>query len=219
MKRYIFCSSAAVYNNSRNITTEDSLLGVNNTWGEYSLNKLEAEKYILNMTKINELKATIFRPSYIYGDGNNLYREAYFFDRITSSKVIPIPDDDVKVQFIHIEDLIKNFECAMYNPYDCRAYNLTSPKRFTWEEIINICGHIVGKKPLLKKVSLNNIDARSFFPFRSYDFNLDITALRENGFHSPMIYLEEGLKSSYNWYSKEKPSLEDNRMTMIEKVI
>lgn len=218
VKRYIFCSSAAVYKNSKNFTDESSILGSNDTWGDYGLNKVEAENYILNLTRNNDLKATIFRPAYIYGEGNNLYREAYFFDRISSNKVIPIPDDDVKVQFIHIEDLVKNFECAMYNPHDCRAYNLTSPKRFTWEEIINICGKVIGIKPILKKIPINNIDIRSFFPFRSYDFNLDITALRDNGFHSPMIYLEEGLQSSYNWYSKEKPMLEDKKMEMVDHI-
>lgn len=215
LKRYIFCSTAAVYNDNKNITGENYPLGANEAWGDYALNKIKAEDYILNMTKNSSLRATIFRPSYIYGEGNTLYRESYFFDSILSNKVIPIPDDDVKVQFIHIEDLVKNFECAMYNPYDCRAYNLTSPKRFTWEEIINICGKIVGIQPKIKKIPINNLDVRSFFPFRSYDFNLDITALRENGFHSPMIYLEEGLNYCYNWYTKEKPMLEDKKMEMI----
>ncbi|MEG2290873.1 MAG: NAD-dependent epimerase/dehydratase family protein [Clostridium sp.] len=202
LKRYIFCSSASVYLDSKDELTEDSQTCNNSS----IYNKYEAENYIFNLIDKRNLHATIFRPSYIYGEENNHYRESYFFDRINEDKVIQVPDDTVSVQFIYIQDLVKVLECAIYNDNDKRAYNLTSPNRVSWIEFINTCGKIMNKTPKINLVSTSNSDTtiNSFFPFKSINYNLNIKDLRENGFHLPVIYLDEGLKRTYEWYLKEK---------------
>lgn len=202
LKRYIFCSSASVYLDSKEQVTESSPTGC--TCSIY--NKYESENYILNLIDKKNLHATIFRPTYIYGEENNHYRESYFFDRINEGNVIQVPDDTVSVQFIYIQDLVKVLECAIYNDNDKRAYNLTSPNCVSWVEFINTCGKIMGKTPKINLVSTTNNDTttNSFFPFKSINYNLSIKDLRENGFHLPVIYLQDGLKLTYEWYLKEK---------------
>lgn len=200
LKRYIFCSSASVYLDSEEQLTESSPTGTSSN----IYNKYEAENYILELINKKNLPATIFRPSYIYGEENNHYRECYFFDSIEKNNIIPVPDDNVLVQFIHIQDLVKVLECSIYNDNDKRAYNLTSPNRVSWIDFINICGDIMGKAPKIKLISTNNTDSSKFFPFKSINYNLSIKDLRKNGFHLPVIYLEDGLKSVYDWYLSEK---------------
>ena len=173
---------------------------------------MQAEHYINELIKNKGLHATIFRPSYIYGEGNDLYRECFFFDKIKNDEVILVPEDDVKVQFIHIQDLVKAFECAIYNDNDNRSYNLTSPDLYSWDEVIKSCASILNKEAKIKKIPLSNSEVRSYFPFRSTNFNLNIMDLRENGFHLPVIYLKEGLEMSYKWYLDKKPFYQDSKL-------
>lgn len=197
LKRYIFCSSASVYLASKSQLTEDSPTGIS------SNNKSEAENYIFELISKKNLPATIFRPTYIYGEENNHYRECYFFDSISKDNIITVPDDNILVQFIHIQDLVKVFECAIFNDNDKRAYNLSNPDCISWVDFINMCGKLMKRKAKIKLVSTNDNEVHSFFPFRSINYNLSIKNLRENGFHTPIIRLEDGLNSTYSWYLKE----------------
>ena len=218
LKRYVFCSSGAVYALSDKRITENSKIEPNEIWGDYGKDKLQCEKMIFDLIEKNNLHATILRPSYILGAGNNLYREAYFFDKIINHEIIPIPEDNVKVQFIDILDVVKNFECAMYNDNDCRAYNLSTRQDITFQEFIEACGKVVGIDPIIKKIPVNKTDVRRYFPFRNINFCLDITDLRENGLHSPMYNIEQCLTHSYKWYCDKKPQLKDDRMDLIDEL-
>ena len=66
----------------------------------------------------------------------HIKERSYFFEKIINDEEIQIPDEDTKVQFIHIEDLVKNFECAMYNEFDCRVYNITHPVRYSFKNLL-----------------------------------------------------------------------------------
>ena len=200
LEKYIFCSSASVYGDHSELTTENSPVDKESIWGDYSRNKIECEEFILDNIKNNNLKATIFRPTYIYGEGNTHKRESYFFEKILNGEEILVPNEDTKIQFIHIEDLVKNFECAMYNKFDCRIYNLTHPATYTFEEFINACAKTVGKDVKITKAPREEIN---FFPFRKFNFNIDIMDMRENGFHSPMVTLDEGLSFAYKWFKNQ----------------
>ena len=58
---------------------------------------------------------------------------------------------------------------------------------------------VLGKKPELIKVS-SDIPARTYFPFRDYEYVLDVT--RQNAILKPSVALEEGLRDSYLWYKE-----------------
>ena len=210
LKKYIFCSSGSVYVPSDVLIDEDFERGENYNWGDYGLNKKKAEDFIIN----SGITYTIFRPPYIYGENNNLYRETYFFDRINNEKVIPMPfGKGAKTQFIHIDDVVRVFESAM-NTNGSAVYNVTNPELISWEELITKCGEVVGKKPLIKKIDTSEVmlEPRSYFPFRDVTYTLDIKHLVEDKLYIPAISLEEGLKQAYEWYKSVKPNLSDDRM-------
>lgn len=217
LKKYIFCSSGAVYKPSNKVINEDAESGENPNWGQYGLDKKEAEEFIINSC----IPYIIFRPTYIYGQNNNLYREAYFFDRIKNKEVIPMPyGNNTKTQFIHIEDFIKVFESAMYNENTYKIYNLTNPELVSWEYLISTCGEVVGENPTIKKIDVHKTkyETRSYFPFRDVTYLLDIKKLIEDGLYVPKISLKDGLEKAYNWYIINKPALKDTRMDKIEEL-
>lgn len=215
LKKYIFCSSGAVYKPS-NITMEECFeTGENPNWGKYGIDKKEAEDFIIN----SGIPYIIFRPTYIYGENNNLYREAYFFDRINNNKVIPLPfGNNIKTQFIHIDDLIRIFESVMYSKSVSKIYNVTNPEIISWKYFIRKCGEVVGKNPIIKKIDINKIqlEPRAYFPFRDVTYMLDIKQLVEDRLYVPNISLEKGLERAYRWYTDRKSNLND--IKMMEKV-
>ncbi|MEG2246210.1 MAG: NAD-dependent epimerase/dehydratase family protein [Romboutsia sp.] len=218
LKKYIVLSSGAVYKDSSKSAREDHEKGENNHWGNYGLEKKQAEDFVIN----SDIPYIIVRPTYIYGPNNNFYREYYFFDRISQNKKIPVPEGkDVVNQFIYIEDLVKVLESLIHTDKVREAYNVTNPQLISWNELIETCGFVVGKLPIIKYVDKNKVklEERKYFPFRNIDYKLDIDKLIEHGLYIPNILLHEGLQKTYEWYSFKKPRMHDKKMDKIEEII
>jgi len=221
LDKYVLCSSGSVYRPSDNPVSEVADRGENLNWGQYGLDKKEAEDYLFDLNRKNGFPVIIFRPTYIYGENNNLYRETYFFDRIKYNQIIPVPSgNDTRTQFIHIEDLIKVFESSISNKNIGSAYNVTNPEVVSWNKLVNSCAAAIGKKAFIKEIdSSKNIKARSYFPFRDVTYLLDISNLVRDGFYVPNINLKEGLAKAYKGYANELPRINDLGMNMIEHVL
>ena len=213
--KYIFCSSGAVYKESNNIVNEEYEVGENKNWGKYGIDKREAEDYIINA----DIPYAIFRPSYIYGEENNLYREAYFFDRIKENKVIPLPyGNNTKVQFIYIEDILKVFESVMYTSENKGIYNVTNPELVSWDYLIKACSLSVREEAIIKNIDSNKYEVRTYFPFRDVTYMLNIDKLINDGLYVPKISLLEGLEKSYKWYVENNIKLSDIRMNKVDEL-
>lgn len=221
LKRYIFCSSGAVYKPSDNIISENFETGYNNNWQKYGIDKLKAEEYLKNEYNENNLPVVIFRPTYIYGKNNNLYRECYLFDRLTSNKAIPIPSGDTLVQFIYIDDLLNVFESAMYEEICIgKEYNVTNPETISWSQLVKTAARVAGVNENIKLVPNGKVEnSREYFPFRNCSYLLSIDKLIRDGLFTPNINIFEGLKKSYDWYINENPKLKDDKMKKIEYVL
>lgn len=218
LKNYIFCSSGSVYEETEELAGENFPRGMNKNWGDYGLNKKKAEDYLFELHEKEGFPVTIFRPTYIYGEGNNLYREVFLFDRITKGLPIAIPAGNKRNQFIHIEDLAKTFESAMYSKRAIgKGYNLTHPEEITWKDLCTTAMEVVGKKVEIKEIDYwgRGIEPRSFFPFRDVTYLLDMKKLKEDGLYEPKLVLEDGLGKAYEWYCKENPKLKDGRMVEV----
>lgn len=226
IKRYVFCSSGAVYIPSDEIVSEDYSRGENPNWGAYGLNKKEAEDYLFGLYEKDKFPCTMFRPTYIYGEWNNLYRETYLFDRITKGLDIPIPEGNTTTQFIHINDVVKTFESALYcDTAVGQAYNITHPEIISWHDLVETAMETADSKIEIVKVSKSFMDnlnikiSREFFPFRDVTYMLDIQKLKEDGLHSPTISIKEGLKKSFRWYNEKNFDIKDLRMNKIDLVL
>ncbi|MBU5316054.1 NAD-dependent epimerase/dehydratase family protein [Clostridium bornimense] len=189
VKKYVFCSSGAVYPSTDEIISEAYKTGYNENWGSYGTNKKEAEDSLI----ASNLKYCIFRPTYIYGEDNNLYRERFFMDKILNNETIPIPPKNSSIQFISIDDVVKTFESAILNEDIVGIFNLTHPSIYTFEEIAFTIAKALEKDYKIKRVT-ENIPARSYFPFRDVTYLLNTDKLKNSNLHYPTIDLEEGIR-------------------------
>lgn len=221
LKKYIFCSSGAVYKPAHLLISEDFDRGENPHWGKYGTDKLEAEDFLFEMHKTHGFPVVIFRPPYIYGENNNLYREVYFFDRIASGKPVPVPfGNEILTQFIYIDDLVKVFESAMTGGLEGKAYNVAMDEPVSWELLVKCCGEAAGCRAEIKKVdvTVEPSEVRSYFPFRDVYYMLDVSGVLRDNLYTPSTGLSKGLKRTYQWYAKVKPALSDPRMSRVDQV-
>ena len=220
LKKYVVLSSAAVYKNSQNYISEDDEKGINPAGDQYGIEKAEAESYIIK----SDIPYIIIRPTHIYGPENNLYRETYFFDRIREGKAIPVPSDKnepVVNQFIYIDDFVKVLYSLIKNDRVREVYNVSTPQCITWKKLIETCGEVVGKEPIIKYVDSDKIKIkeRSYFPFKNTSCILEIEKLIDHGLYIPNILLEKGLRKTYEWYIKNKPKMDDKEMVEVDQVL
>ena len=201
-KQYILISSASVYNNIESTpANEESQTGENLIWGDYAKNKYLAEKKTIENSKIYNFKYTIFRPFYIYGVGNNLDRENYFFSRIKYNLPIYIPSKHNIIQFGYVEDLALAIESSIGNSdFYNQTFNISGDEYVTMSEFSEICGKVMNKKAIIKYINTeeNKIKARDWFPFREVNLFGDISKLENTGFRNTYSLIQ-GLEKTYKY--------------------
>ncbi|MBP2652065.1 MAG: NAD-dependent epimerase/dehydratase family protein, partial [Firmicutes bacterium] len=168
----------------------------------------------------------IFRPTYVYGEENNLYREAFLFDRLLAELPIAIPDGThTETQFLHIEDLVKIFERAAHTATAIgQAYNITHPERINWNLLLETAASIVNKRAKIvpatpAMLKMLNITARDFFPFRDVTYLLSIDKLEKSELPIPQVNLKQGLLRAYHWYAIVKPRLSDPKIDKLSLLL
>ena len=201
-KQYILISSASVYNNIEcTPVNEGCQTGENLIWGDYAKNKYLAEKKTIKNSNLYNFKYTIFRPFYIYGIGNNLDRENYFFSRIKYNLPIFIPSKNNIIQFGYVEDLALAIESSIENSdFYNQIFNISGDEYVTMSEFAEICGKVINKKTMIKYINTeeNKIKARDWFPFREVNLFGDISKLENTGFRN-VFSLVQGLEKTYKY--------------------
>ena len=201
-KQYIFISSASVYNNIEcTPLNEECQTGENLIWGDYAKNKYLAEKKTIENSNLYNFKYTIFRPFYIYGIGNNLDRENYFFSRIKYNLPIFIPSKNNIIQFGYVEDLALAIESSIENSdFYNQIFNISGDEYVTMSEFAEICGKVMAKKAVIKYINTeeNKIKARDWFPFREVNLFGDISKLENTGFRNTYSLIQ-GLEKTYKY--------------------
>lgn len=201
-KQYILISSASVYNNiDCTPVNEESQTGENLLWGDYAKNKYLAEKRTIRNSEIYNFKYTIFRPFYIYGMGNNLDRENYFFSRIKYNLPIYIPSKNNIIQFGYVEDLALVIEASIGNSdFYNQIFNISGSEFVTMSEFSEICGKVMSKKAVIKYINTEEkkVKARDWFPFREINLFGDISKLENTGFRNTYSLIK-GLEKTYKY--------------------
>ena len=201
-KQYILISSASVYNNMRSMPlNEGCQVGENLIWGDYAKNKYLAERRTIENSILYNFKYTIFRPFYIYGIGNNLDRENYFFSRLKYNLPIYVPSKNNTIQFGYIEDLALAIESSIGNSdFYNQIFNVSGDEYVTMSEFSEICGKVISKKAIIKYINTEEkkIIAREWFPFREVNFFGDISKLENTGFRNSYSLIQ-GLEKTYQY--------------------
>lgn len=195
---YVMISSSAVYPETLELPFKESdICGANRIWGSYGTNKIAAENALLSRVP----NAYILRPPYLYGEYNNLYREAFVFDCAEKDMPFYLPrNGSMPLQFFHVEDLCIFIEKILIARPERRIFNVGNAP-VTVKEWVESCYLAVGKTPTFINVAAD-IEQRDYFPFYDYGYVLDVS--RQDEIMTELLPLKKGLQRAYEWYKNNK---------------
>ncbi len=193
--QYLMISSSAVYLESgAQPFQEASPRGVNQSWGRYGADKIEAENSLLERVP----DAYILRPAYLYGPMNNVYREAFVFDCARAERPFYLPQDGaLKLQFYHVRDLCGLMEKIVETKPAAHIINVGNPQTVSVREWVTQCYACFDRVPSFVNVD-KEVEQRKYFPFYDYEYCLDVQ--RQQEIFSQITPLQEGLKEAAAWY-------------------
>ncbi|HEY5586833.1 MAG TPA: SDR family oxidoreductase [Ruminiclostridium sp.] len=177
--QYIFVSSASAYQRpSKNyLVTED--MPLENPYWEYSCNKIECEKIMMEAYKKDGFPVTIVRPSLTYGDTIIPYvlvswlKPWSLIDRMRKGKRIIVPGDGTSLWVItHNTDFAKGIVGLMGKEKAIgEAFHITSDEVMTWDEVLNQIAEVIGVEP--KPVHISSEFIVAFMPDQLGNLNGD----------------------------------------------
>ena len=192
---YILISSSAVYPEyTSQPFIEESELSANKYWGKYGTDKIEAETALLKRNP----NAYILRPPYLYGQMNNVYREAFVFDCALAERKFYLPKDgEMHLQFFHVQDLCRFIDILLEKkPYQ-KILNVGNKDTVTVREWVEMCYQVVGKIASFVNV-YTDIEQRNYFSFYDYEYKLDVSKQYE--LMPETKPLQKGLAEAFEWY-------------------
>lgn len=199
---YILVSSSAVYPETNpQPFSEEQNCGKNSIWGDYGINKLNAENYLRERVP----RAYIIRPPYFYGKYDNLYREAFVFDCAAENRPFYIPGNgDMKLHFFNVEDFCRFIRIILSEKPERTIFNVGNPDTVTIREWVTMCYNAAGKEPTFVSVD-KSVFQRNYFCFYDYEYVLDVSA--QNELMPDTIPLYDGLKAEFEWYKDNTDSI------------
>ncbi len=196
---YVLISSSAVYpEDAEQPFKEETKVGANKFWGKYGTDKIAAEEALHRRNK----SAYILRPPYLYGQMNNVYREAFVFDCAMSDRKFYLPKGgDMKLQFFHVEDLCRFIDVILEKKPEIHVFNVGNKESVSIREWVELGYKVVGKEAEFKNV-YENIPFRNYFSFHEYEYYLDVSKQCELLNETKSMF--DGLKEAFEWYKDNK---------------
>ena len=163
--KYILISSSAVYPESGSQPfTEEAELGANKYWGKYGTDKIEAEAALLDRVP----GAYILRPPYLYGQMNNVYREAFVFDCALKDRKFYLPrNGELKLQFFHVGDLCRFIDVIIDGRAEQHVFNVGNKETVSVREWVELCYRTAGKQAEFVNV-FDDVEQRNYFKPNDY---------------------------------------------------
>ncbi|MFQ5441015.1 MAG: NAD-dependent epimerase/dehydratase family protein [Nitrosopumilaceae archaeon] len=163
IKKLIFASSSAVYENSTVPIQENAKT---NPLSPYGKSKLVAENKIKEISKLNEIDAISLRMFNVFGKGQN---DQYygvvskFIENISQNKSIQINGDGEQTRdFISILDVVEAFNCAIKNIQGKRGdvFNIGTGESITINELVKMILKTIDKNIEIKHKKQNESEIK-----------------------------------------------------------
>jgi nucleoside-diphosphate-sugar epimerase len=176
----------------------------------YIIGKQECEKVLLQNHQENGFPFISIRPTFVYGPDNYLYREAYFFDRISLDRPILIPNfmNGKYFDLVHVDDVARlSITIAGHQKGVGDYFHCSGGELVTGEYLAKLIGKIMGKDVKIKYYTSQMLETVNWpkdkpaFPFQYLiAFSMLKTA---SEFKFTPIRLKNGLKVTYEWWLQQ----------------
>ncbi|MBR1692491.1 MAG: NAD-dependent epimerase/dehydratase family protein [Lachnospiraceae bacterium] len=208
---YVLISSSAVYPETLpQPFREEQQAGPNKYWGAYGTNKIEAERELVKRVP----DAYILRPPYLYGQMNNVYREAFVFDCAENDRKFYLPrTGGMKLQFFHVRDLCRCVDSILDKHPHNHIFNVGNEESLSIREWVSLCYGVTGRIPEYEEVH-QEVHQREYFCFSDYEYKLDVS--RQKELIQDTLDPEQGLLEAYLWYRDHKDEV--NRKGYMEYI-
>ncbi|MHA2249378.1 MAG: NAD-dependent epimerase/dehydratase family protein [Candidatus Kariarchaeaceae archaeon] len=221
VKRHVHVSSGSVYDMEPGavltlpIEEDHPFPEIKEDMHPYIRDKTQAEKVLLLAQRDSNFPVTIIRPTYVYGPDNYVYREAYFFDRISRDRPILIPEKGYGFfDLVHVDDLAEMMILLGEGPAEKvvgEAFNGSSAYFVSGNMLTHLIAKILQKEakivyyPLKIAEEFEIPPQFTLFPYVPEDgFTMSTLKIeRELDFGSKFMY-ETGMKDAFKWWSKQK---------------
>lgn len=197
LQHFVYMSSAGVYLKS------DSLPHIEGDAVDPK-SRHKGKHHTENFLEARDFPFTSIRPTYIYGPQNYNDLEAWFFDRITRNRPLPIPGNGLHItQLGHVKDLAKAMTQIIGNSQAVKQiYNVSGNRYVTFDGLARACAVAAGKSP--DDIQIVHYEPKKFdfgkrkaFPMRMQHFFASVNkAMTELDWH-PDYDLVSGLKDSF----------------------
>ena len=210
LHRYIFMSSVAAYGDGLNHHEGDAL-APDDAPDLYVRNKAMSERALFRLHQRIGLPVVTLRPHYVYGPGNRMYREAFFWDRLRLGRVVIIPGDGRRLmQFIYVRDLVLAGIKAMEEPNAVgHAFNIANARPLAQSEVVEAFAKAAKKPAKLVRIPREYIlraGGHPMGPKLYFGFYYDmppitqVTAKAQRVLKFKSTDFDTGLKETYRWY-------------------
>ncbi|MEZ5555444.1 NAD-dependent epimerase/dehydratase family protein [Haliea sp.] len=197
-----FSSAGALYGTSPDVASKESDPPMPRSY--HGAAKVAAEQFIRAWTVQTGAKATILRPSNVYGPGQ---AERLGFGIIPTALGSILRDEPLTIwgsgeavrDYLYIDDLVSLTLSAMDNDIHsgCRILNAAGGHAVSINELMLLVEKITGRR-------LQRIYSQG----RSIDMDrvlVDIQKAEDMFGWQPIVSLEEGLERTWNWYVRTHP--------------
>jgi len=218
IKRFIHCSTIGVHGSIQNPPGNEE--SPYNPGDIYQVTKLQAEQFVGNFCKDNNISYTIIRPAGIYGPED--LRFVKLFKSIARKRFLMIGNGETLWHPVYIDDLITGFELAMVAPgadrqtfilggpeylslnalthHIANELNVTIPKFHIPAKPIQTLGSICESMCRPFKIKPPLFRSRVDFFVKNRAFN--ISKAKQLLGYNPKYDIMTGIKLTVNWYSE-----------------
>ncbi len=216
LQRYIFMSSVAAYGDGLNHHEGDAL-APDDAMDLYTRNKATSERALFRLHQRMGLPVVTLRPPFIYGPGNPIYREAFFWDRMRASRTIIVPGDGRRLmQFVYVKDVVRAAMTALVEPNAVgHAFNIANARPISQTELVEALAKICRKPPSYVRIPRQYLLRKGGHPMGPkmyYGMYLDmppitqVTAKAQRVLKFKPTDFITGLKETYKWYLRHPTS-------------
>jgi nucleoside-diphosphate-sugar epimerase len=143
IRRFVHISSVSVYGrlSSGLVDEKTPRRKIGSPYGD---TKIDAELIVEEFQKLGMLDATIFRPSIVFGEGDNRFLPP-IIARVENGSYTMVGDGSNRINLVCIGDLAKIVATSLREEKSIgQIYNVSNPDSPTWKELLDTIASEVG---------------------------------------------------------------------------